>query len=126
MKKLLILMVLLLPLFNCTTNDSGASEVHIRLSNTSTFNYQDIVVNTSTGNINFEDIGSGEVSDYKTFETAYRYAFVELKIDDETYTLQPTDYVGETPLSSGYYTYQIDANDTTEQYHKLSLTLIKD
>jgi hypothetical protein len=51
---------------------------------------------------------------------------VELEIDGKTYTLQPVDYVGETALDDGNYTYQIDANDPQEQFASLSLELIKD
>ena len=84
------------------------------------------MVNTSSGNTNFENINSQETTNYKTFEMAYRYAFVELEIDGEKYTSQPIDYVGETPLENGNYTYEIDINDAQEQYKELTLTLIKE
>lgn len=45
-------------------------------------------------------------TDYKVFESAYGYAFIELEIGGKTYTIQPIDYVGETPLEDGNYTYQ--------------------
>ena len=51
---------------------------------------------------------------------------MELEIDGNTYTIQPVDYVGETPLENGKYTYQLDANDATERFEKLSLRLIED
>lgn len=105
-------------------DDNSTSELNIRLSNVSEYNFQNIIVNTTTGNTDFENISSQEMTSYKTFETAYRYAFVELEIDGETYTLQPIDYTGETPLENGNYTYEINANDSLEQYGKLSLTLI--
>lgn len=126
MRKILILIISISTLFNCSNDDNTASELNIRLSNISDYDFQNIVVNTSTGDTDFENIGPQEMTNYKTFETAYRYAFVELEIDGETYTLQPIDYVGETPLENGNYTYQIDANDSKEQYFKLTLTLIED
>ncbi|AEM70973.1 hypothetical protein Murru_1934 [Allomuricauda ruestringensis DSM 13258] len=76
--------------------------------------------------MDYENLGSGELSAYQLVAKAYSYAFVELEIDGETYTIQPIDYVGESTLSSGYYTYQIDANDTTEQYDRLSISLVED
>ncbi|MBP0905720.1 hypothetical protein ACFSKN_15855 [Mariniflexile gromovii] len=124
MKKFLILIISISTLFSCSSDNNNISEVNIRLSNVSQYNFKNIVVNTSTGNTNFENMSSQETTNYKAFETAYRYAFVELEIDGKTYTLQPIDYVGETPLKNGNYTYQIDANDSQEQYGKLSLTLI--
>lgn len=96
------------------------------MSNISQYDFQNIIVNTTTGNTYFGDLNSGQKTEYKVFEKAYSYAFVELEIDGKTYTLQPTDYVGETPLENGNYTYQIDANDSQEQYGKLSLTLIEE
>ncbi len=125
MKKILIL-ILSISMSCSGDDDSNTSELNIRLSNVSPYNFQNIVVNTGTGNTNFENINSQQKTGYKTFETAYRYAFVELEIDGETYTLQPIDYVGETLLENGNYTYEIDANDSQEQYGKLTLTLIEE
>ena len=125
MKQTIIIIVLLLTAFGCSkTNDP--SEINIRISNVSAYSFENITVNTGSGMVNFEDINPGELTYYKSFEIAYHYAFVELEIEGSTYTLQPIDYVGETPLKSGFYTYQINANDSREQYEKLSLTFIED
>jgi len=126
MKKTMILFITIVTLFSCS-KDNVNNEVKIRLSNVSQYDFKNIVVNTSTGDVNFEDLESGQKSEYKDFDKAYSYAFVELEINGEIYTLQPIDYVGETFLESGNYTYQIDTNDTIDdQYSKLSLTLIED
>jgi hypothetical protein len=125
MKKIFSLIFLVLSFYNCTNNDD-TSEVHLRLSNVSQFNYTNIVVNTSTGYVNFNDLNAQQSSVYKTFEKAYSYAFIELQIEGKTYTLQPIDYVGESLLKNGYYTYQIEANDPQEQYATLHLTLLED
>ena len=127
MKKIFILIISISTLMSCSNDDdNNTSELNIRLSNISQYDFQNIVVNTSTGNSNFENISSEQMTNYKTFQTAYRYAFVELEIDGETYTLQPIDYLGETTLENGNYTYEIDANDSLEQYGKLSITLIEE
>lgn len=127
MKKILFLIISISTLISCSSDDdNNTSELNIRLSNVSQYDFRNIVVNTTTGNTNFENINSQEKTNYKTFETAYRYAFVKLEIDGETYTIQPIDYFGETPLENGNYTYQIDANDSEEHYGKLSLTLIEE
>jgi len=126
MKKLLLLVIFVTVLFGCSKNDDpNTSEVNIRLSNISEFDFQNIVVNTSTGNVNFENSKAGQMTEYKVFEKAYRYAFIELEIDNETYTIQPIDYVGETPLENGNYTYQITASTSKEQYGRLNLTLVE-
>jgi len=122
MKKILILIISISTLVSCSSDDdNNPSELNIRLSNISQFDFQNIVVNTTTGNTNFENISSQQMTNYKTFQTAYRYAFVELQIDGQTYTFQPIDYVGETPLENGNYTYQINVDESN-----LSLTLIED
>ena len=126
MKKTLVLLVAITTLINCSSDDDNTSSIQIRLSNVSPYNFENIVVNTTTVDVSFENINSGETSDYKTFERAYRYGFVELQINGETYTIQPIDYVGESLLKTGKYTYEINANDSQEQYGKLSLTLIED
>lgn len=124
MKKIFISIILFTSIFSCT-NDDDTSEANIRLSNISEFNYQNIIINTSTGYVNFDDLDAQQISSYKTFNKAYSYAFIELEIEGKTYTIQPIDYVGESLLKNGNYTYQINANLSQEQYGKLSLTLIE-
>ena len=84
------------------------------------------MVNPYSQEKEFEDLDPGEQSGYKIFDLAYRYAFVELVIEGDTFTLQPIDYVGESPLPHGNYTYAIDADDSQDRFTRLSLTLITD
>lgn len=113
---------MLLLVIGCSSDD-GDAEVYIRLSNVSAYDYQNITVNPSNGRLDYGDLDSGELSEYQMVTKAYRYAFVELEIAGETYMIQPIDYVGESTLSSGYYTYQIDAGDENGQ---LYLSLAED
>ncbi len=127
MKKILILIISIVALFGCTNDDdNNLTGLNIRLSNVSQYKFQNIIVNTTTGNVNFGNLDSGQKSAYKQFEKAYRYAYVELEIDGKKYTLQPIDYVGETLLEDGNYTYKIDANNSDDQYARLSLTFVED
>jgi len=128
MKKIVIFILTITTLISCAKDrdDVYASGVRIRLSNISQFNFENIIVNTSNGDVAFENLNAGEKSEYKVFQLAYRYAFIELEIDGKTYTIQPVDYVGETPLEIADYTYEINANDSEGQYGKLSLGLIED
>ncbi|WP_186757182.1 hypothetical protein [Echinicola salinicaeni] len=126
MKKLLLFLLVLLTAIACSGDDMNPNAVYIRLSNISNYDYKNINVNTSTGGVMFDDLDAQTTSEYKVFEQAYRYAFVELEIEGNTYTIQPIDYVGETPLSNGQYTYQINANEPNGQYGTLSLNLVKD
>lgn len=126
-KTLLIISIGVLLFGVCCSNDNGSfsNEVQIRVKNTSSFEYSDVRVNTSGGENNYGSILPNQLSDYKTYDFAFRYAYVELKIEGETFTLQPIDYVGEAKLKSGKYTFEINANVIGNQFDRLSLTLIE-
>ncbi len=112
-----------------TTSDTPipqTSSVQIRIQNASPYKFENIMVNTYNKATNYENLNSYQKSAFKTVDLAYRYAFVELQINGKTYTIQPIDYVGETPLENGNYTYKITANSSLNQYQKLSLEFIKD
>ena len=127
MKKAFFLILAIAISAGCSnSDDNNTPQLKIRLSNISTFDFKNIVVNTSTGDVNFDDLNAGQQAEYKVFELAYRYAFVELQIDGKTYTLQPIDYLGEIPLENGNYTYEINANNSLLQYQRLSLFLVED
>ena len=127
MKNSVLVIFLLLTLVSCTKDDlANPNEVLIRIENTSDFDFKNVIVNTSGGENNYGNLDSHQTSDYKIFELAYRYAFIELKIDEETYTIQPIDYVGETALNTGKYTYVINATSSGNQYDRLNLTFVKD
>ncbi len=120
-------MLTVLTLASCSKNDEA---INIRLSNVSIYNFENIVVNTSTnstGIMNYDNLASGQFSEYKEFEIAYRYAYVELTIEGEIYKFQPVDYVGETPLDGGNYTYELNAYPQAQVgYNYLSIELIEE
>jgi hypothetical protein len=125
MKKIFLVLVMGV-LFSCsndTTSDSiipQTSSVQIRIQNASSYKFENIIVS----NVNYENLLTGQKSVFKTFDLAYSYAFVQLQINGKTYTIQPVDFIGETPLENGNYTYKITANPS-DPYQKLSMELIK-
>lgn len=50
-------------------------------------------------------IGVGEASEYREVDTAYRYAAFQVEAGGESFVRTPIDYVGETPLRPGRYTF---------------------
>ena len=127
MKKTISFILIGLALFGCSNSDSALNtEVEIRIANMSGFDFKNILVNTSSCEMIYGNIDANQVSVYMTFDFAYRYAFVELQIDGETYTVQPFDYVGEPILTPGHYTYEIDANNSGSQYDRLTLSFKED
>ena len=127
MKNIVLVIFVLLTIVSCTKDNSAdPNEVLIRIENTSDFDFKNVIVNTSGGENNYGNLDSHQTSDYKIFELAYSYAFIELQIDGETYTMQPIDYVGETTLNAGKYTYVLNANISGNQYDRLNLTFVRD
>jgi len=124
MKNSLLLIFALLMIVGCSKDEPEANgKVWIRIQNVSEFDFTSVSVNTGGGENNYGDLDAHRFSVYKAFESAYRYAYVQVKIDGETFTIQPIDYVGETLLDPGYYTYKVNAVETGDQFTRLSLTL---
>ncbi len=124
MKKIFILLFTIVIFYGCSSTEdtNEPKDLQIRISNVSEFNYENINVNASGEMVEFGNLNSNSNSEYKTFDLAYRYAFVEFKIDGETFTLQPIDYVGETPLENGKYSYKINVNPNS-QFERVTLEL---
>ena len=102
------------------------SELEIRIENVSNYDFENVIINTDGGERRYALIGSGELTDYENYDFAYSYAFVELAIDEDTFRIQPIDYVGEEKLASGNYTYQINADESTSYYGRLTIELVQD
>ncbi len=114
-------------MLSCTqTDDTIEKNLLIRVKNISQFEFNNVLVNTNGGEQNFGNIDVNQNSDYKSFDFAYRYAFIEVVIDGNTFTIQPIDYVGETKLVNGRYTYEVNATNNGSQHSRLTLTLIED
>lgn len=107
-----------------TYPDTGSVEIRVR--NISSYDFNEVFVDTNGGQHDYCTVKSGATSGYKRFESAYRYAFIELKIDGAVFTIQPIDYVGESLLDKGKYTYVLDATDDTQRYGRLSIELKSD
>jgi hypothetical protein len=73
----------------------------IRIRNATDRDFQNVVV----GRAHYGPIGRGDSSGYQSWGPAYRYAFVSLLADGKPMLLQPIDYVGETRLGPGRFTY---------------------
>jgi hypothetical protein len=63
--------------------------------------------------------------EFKTHTNAYRYNSVEIEIEFKKYNLVLYDFVGESALQPGKYTYQISVLDQPDK-RSLDLKLIED
>jgi hypothetical protein len=89
----------------CAPTTEGATL--IRIHNVSTYDYDELQV----GQEAYGTLPAGTFSEYRDFGTAYRYNYVLLRIGADEFVIQPIDYVGETPLGGGMFTYEIDVVD---------------
>ncbi|MGB3776082.1 MAG: hypothetical protein WA951_12570 [Leeuwenhoekiella sp.] len=133
MKNIILITLFLIVLSGCNNDDQNFDEnsstdvVNLRITNSSKYFYNSIVVNPGGRTANFESLKSGGSTEYQVFETAYSYGYVKIKIEDSVYLIQPYDYFGEIPLENGYYSYKIDIkpNDATGRLELIN-TFIKD
>lgn len=110
MKRLLSALALLLPLAAAAACDpvvgSEPDAVEIRVYNNSDHTFHDVTVNGQR----LGDVPAGEYSRYGRFEEAYRYGAVRTVVLGRPMGVTPIDYVGETPLPPGRYTYLLSAD----------------
>ena len=113
MKRCILLMVFLATItLSCTDRDDDLVAVNIRIKNASELVFDSVQVGEAEEPITA--LNPDDYSDYQEFETAYTYAFIQITSGEEIFTLQPIDFVGETPLPLGFYTYELDVTDTGE------------
>lgn len=104
--------------------EESPNVVQIRIENTSNYRFDSVYVDTSGGENDYEMLNASEKTGYSTYTQAFRNAYVKVKIDGQELEWYPTDYVGETPLKPGKYTYMIGVNDLAAG--RLSITLKED
>ncbi|MBO6522339.1 MAG: hypothetical protein JJ971_00810 [Balneolaceae bacterium] len=91
----------------CNVVGNDDTEVEIRVQNTSSFTIEGLRIATGGGDFIYESLQPGEVSDYKLYDYSYSYFFVSFSIDTNNFVQQPIDYVGESKIKNGKYTYRI-------------------
>ena len=106
MKRFLIfIMGVLLISTGCTDKDDELNGVEIRVKNVSSLNYDTVQVGGD--DMVHNNVAPDTYSDYLVYESAYRYAYIAIKSGEDNFVLQPIDFVGETELPWGFYTYEI-------------------
>ena len=99
-------------LFSCSDRDDDLHAPNIRIRNISSITFDTVQVGVQE--TLHENIAPDAFSEYLPYETAYRIAFISIEAGEETYILQPTDFVGETELPAGLYTYELDVTGEGE------------
>jgi len=82
-------------------------EVRIRVRNTGSVDLQMVAIGFAAAVEDYGDVEAGTATPYREFDHAYRYGYIEASAGDERFVLQPVDYVGESRLPGGSYTYEL-------------------
>jgi len=109
MKQFAFLIVSLFLLTGCTDRDDDLNGVHIRIKNGSDLTYDRVQV--GAGDKLHTNISPGAFSGYLEYDIAYDYAYINIISGDENFVFQPIDFVGETPLEHGFYTYVLNISE---------------
>lgn len=126
--KLNFVALILLPILmsaGCQHTYLEEDGIYIRIRNASLLSMDSIEVGFPKENIRFGNVEPGGESTYKKVETAYRYAAVAAIVDEKEVRIQPIDYVGESELDPGFYTYVLDIDKQTleSEHYTFALTL---
>jgi len=98
--------------------------VQIRVKNDSEVAIKKILVYFSPQPENYGDLAPGQSSKFKKVTGAYAYAYITAEIEGREAIIHPEDYVGESSLKSGNYTYLLDYNISAHnKYDRLELKL---
>ncbi|HJX26848.1 MAG TPA: hypothetical protein VJ885_02970 [Thermoanaerobaculia bacterium] len=97
------------------TGTAAQGGIEIRVANRSDRDFDQVVATFDPDRVEYGAVAKGATSEYRTVKQAYRYALVEVTAGGQTFRFHPIDYVGETPLEPGRYTYalNIEPSDNT-------------
>ena len=104
----MILIALIVTIFSMYRIDTPIEASMVRVANGTGLPLQNVRINS----IIFGDVPVDGVSSYQALTPAYRYAALRLEVAGKKFEMVPDDYVGETPLGRGIFTYRIQ-----RQYH---------
>lgn len=99
-------LALSLVLLLCGCEILGLDEdVEVRVRNGSSLTLDEATVFLFDGALTVTDFQPGAVSEYRVVDKAYDYTSALVVVGADSASLQVIDYVGETPLDGGRYTY---------------------
>ena len=106
MKRWLIVILMIAVSVSCTDRDDDVEEINIRVRNISELAFDRVQVGDADKI--HENVSPDSFTDYLQYEEAYRTSYIEIQSGTETFVLQPIDFVDETPLPKGLYTYELN------------------
>ena len=107
----------------CSNPFSTDDGTQIRLRNSSSFLLTAVTFQPGQPELKFARIEPGEATDYVPVNNAYPYGYLEVTVDGARRVIQPIDYVGESYIGEGRFTYVITIEPGTLNPNT---TLVKD
>jgi hypothetical protein len=111
------------PATACSDPFSTDEGTHVRLRNSSTFDLTSVTFRPGQAELKFAHIEPGATTSYIPVANAYRYGYLELIVDGAPRVIQPIDYVGESFIGEGRFTYVITIDPSTLNP---GITMVKD
>jgi hypothetical protein len=96
-------------------------KVRIRLHNLDSIALTDIFVQWPADSARFDSLPAKAYTGYIAVDTAYRYAYIKAKAGKRVRICQPKDFVGESLLAPGRYTYAISPAGVLDEKDEKSL-----
>lgn len=114
----------------CAGRKAGAvgnpdAKVRIRLHNLDSIALTDVHVHWPVDSARFDSLPSQAYTDYIAVDSAYRYAYVKAKAGKRVWICLPMDFVGETPLAPGRYTYDISPAAVADMKDEKSMGFLR-
>ena len=96
-------------------NPSGSDgPTRIRLRNASSFELESVTFAPGSERVEFARIGPNATTEYTSVDHAYSYGYFDALVAGERRTLLPIDYVGESYIGEGKFTYVITIDAQTK------------
>ena len=94
-------------------NPFSSDPTKIRLRNASSFELTAVTFQPGNPKLQFDRISAGETTPYATVSGAYSYGYLDVLVGGAHRVIQPTDYVGESTIGEGRFTYVITVEPTS-------------
>jgi hypothetical protein len=104
--------ILMLALAACSNPFSEEGPTLVRLENTSAVELTDVTFSSGHDPLTFARIAPGERTEYVEVESSYSYGYLKVTANGRVHVIQPIDYVGESEIGPGRFTWRIVLTET--------------
>lgn len=94
----------------CSGPFEPSSHVETRFRNATPFTLTDVSLSWPGGSMQVAELAPGASSSLERHDGAYSYGALNVTMNGTVRRLQPIDFVGESPLVAGRYTYVINTS----------------